>query len=298
MNEFNNPIMVGPDPFILLHEGVYYLYLTRDENVGYKVYTSEDLQNWEDRGYCLKKEDVAGEDRFWAPEVMYHNGKFYMAYTSTMHVGIAVSDSPLGPFRQEVKQFCNENEKEIDGDFLVDDDGQVYLFFVRQEEKYGNSLWGAKMKDDMTGYIPETAKMLMYAMDGTWEKLEVSTLEGSFVIKHNGKYYMSYSANHTWGKHYAIGYAVAESPLGEYKRYEGNPILASNENANCPGHHCFTTTKDGKDLLCAYHTHYSKEQVNPRVTCIDRAKFVEDPNGGDDILVVDGPNRRLEGPEL
>ncbi len=290
MNEFNNPIMPGPDPFILLHDGVYYLYLSRDENEGYHVFTSTDLKNWEDKGLCLVPEDVQGDERFWAPEVTELNGKFYMAYTAEQHIGIAVSDSPLGPFRQEVKQFCNDNDLEIDGDFLIDDDGQVYLYFVRQEEVYGNSLWGAKMKEDMTGYIPETAKMLMYAKEGTWEKLDHSTLEGPFVMKHKGKYYMSYSANHTWDTNYAIGYAVAESPLGEYVRYEGNPILAGNEFVNSPGHHCFTTTLDGKELLCVYHTHYSKNQVDPRVMNIDHARFVENP-GGDDILEVDGPSR-------
>ena len=297
MNEFNNPIMPGPDPFVLLHDGVYYLYLTRSEHEGYHVLTSTDLQNWEDKGLCLKKDDVKGDDRFWAPEVMEYNGKFYMAYTAEQHVGIAVSDSPLGPFRQEVKQFCNDKDMEIDGDFLVDDDGQVYLYFVRQEEQYGNSLWGARMKEDMTGYVPGTERMLMFAKEGTWEKLDHSTLEGPFVMKHKGKYYMSYSANHTWENNYAIGYAVAESPLGEYVRYEGNPILAGNEFANSPGHHCFTTTPDGKELLCVYHTHYSKEQVNPRVMNIDRARFAENPHG-DDILEVDGPNRNPEGPAL
>lgn len=296
-NEFNNPIMPGADPFILLHEGVYYLYLTRKE-MGYDVYTSTDLKSWESKGSCLNQEDVKGDKGFWAPEVTFLNGKFYMAYTANQHVGIAVSDSPLGPFRQEVKQFCNENDKEIDGSFLIDDDGQVYLFFVRQEEVYGNSLWGAKMKEDMSGYDPSTAKMLLFAKEGTWEKLDHSTLEGSFVLKHKGRYYMSYSANHTWEGNYAIGYAVAETPLGEYVRYENNPIQAGNDCATSPGHHCFTTSKDGKELFCVYHTHYSKEQVNPRVTCIDRARFVENPNGGDDILEVDGPNRRLEGPEL
>ncbi len=290
MNEFNNPIMPGPDPFVLLHDGVYYLYLTQNENEGYHVLSSTDLREWEDHGHCLVPEDVQGDDKFWAPEVTELNGKFYMAYTASMHVGIAVSDSPLGPFRQVVKQFCNDNDKEIDGDFLIDDDGQVYLYFVRQEETCGNSLWGAKMKEDMTGYDPATAKQLLVAKEGTWERLDHFTLEGPFVMKHKGKYYLSYSANHTWENNYAVGYAVADSPLGEFKRYEGNPILQGNEVTNSPGHHCFTTTKDGKDLLCVYHTHYNKEQVNPRLMHIDHARFVENP-GGDDVLEIDGPTR-------
>lgn len=289
MNEFNNPIMPGADPFVLLHDGVYYLYLTEKEK-GYRVWTSTDMKAWEDRGICLSPEDVKGDFGFWAPEVTYYKGKFYMAYTAEQHVGIAVSDSPLGPFRQETKQFCNEKHHEIDGSFLIDDDGKVYLFFVRQEEVYGNSLWAAEMKEDMSGYQEETAKMLLYAKEGTWEKLDHSTLEGSFVLKHNGKYYMSYSANHTWETNYAIGYAVADTPMGEYRRYEGNPILCGNDKVNSPGHHCFTTSKDGKELFCVYHTHFSKEEVEPRVMNIDRARFVEVP-GEEDRLEIDGISR-------
>ena len=53
-------------------------------------------------------------------------------------------------------------------------------------------------------------------------------------------------------------------------------------------HHSFAKSLDGKELLCAYHCHYSKEQNYPRQVCIDRAEFVTNENG-DDILVINGP---------
>ena len=115
-NQFHNPIMPGADPFVLLHEGVYYMYCTmeNDEKLmghndfytavgkqdGYMVYVSEDLQTWENKGFCLTAEDVQGDKWFWAPEIMHKDGKFYMVYSSEEHIGMAVADSPLGPFKQ------------------------------------------------------------------------------------------------------------------------------------------------------------------------------------------------------
>lgn len=129
MSGYNNPVLVGADPFVILHDGVYYHYAT-DAPDGYYVYSSSDLKEWKKLGYGLKKGDVKGEKWFWAPEILEADGRFYMAYTSDEHLGIAVSDSPAGPFAQKEKRFLSERCA-IDGDFLVDDDGAVYLYYVR-----------------------------------------------------------------------------------------------------------------------------------------------------------------------
>ena len=67
---YTNPLCVGADPYILCHGGKYYLYSTNAIHDGYIVYESSDLANWEDKGLCLKKEDVYMPDRdgggFWA----------------------------------------------------------------------------------------------------------------------------------------------------------------------------------------------------------------------------------------
>ena len=126
---YKNPIYRGADPFILTHEGKYYLYATNAASEGYKVAQSDDLVNWEDKGFCLKKGDVKGElvysadgkwcYGFWAPEVMYYKGKFYMIYTVDNHIGIAEADSPLGPFTQKEHKWIVDS-KAIDGSFFVD----------------------------------------------------------------------------------------------------------------------------------------------------------------------------------
>lgn len=286
MKTYTNPVCEGADPFILLYNDTYYLYSTNAPD-GYLVYTSDDMSKWTCHGYCLRAEDVQGDRGFWAPEVMYRNGKFYMVYVANEHLGIAMADSPLGPFRQEEKKFLNEL-CEIDGHFFVDDDGSVYLYFVRFEK--GNVLWVARMNDDLLSYDESTATYLFRATD-EWELRDSSVVEGAFVLKHKGRYYLTYSANHTRSPDYAIGCAVSNSPMGPFVKVDYNPILSRNELANGPGHHSFTTSKDGGELICVYHTHGSLEKPFPRVTCVDRARFVPNPKGGDDRLVIDGPTR-------
>lgn len=283
-NTYRNPVCEGADPFVLLYEGVYYLYSTNSSD-GFRVFTSSNMANWVDRGYCLRADDVIGDKWFWAPEVMERNGKFYMVYVANEHLGIAVADSPLGPFAQSDKKWLNEIN-EIDGHFFTDDDGTVYLYFVRFDD--GNVIWCAKMNDDMQSYEKSTARFLFRAEE-EWETLDCRVVEGPFVLKHNGKYYLTYSANHTRSEDYAVGYAVSDNPMGPFKKASCNPILKKNDAFNGTGHHSFTTSKDGRELVCVYHARPLRDKSHPRMTCIDRAEFVVNENSSDDILVIHGP---------
>ena len=74
--------------------------------MGFKVYTSEDLVHWTDAGMALKACDSWGEKQFWAPDIVYVDGIFYLSYSVEEHLCIATSRSPLGPFVQEVKSRC------------------------------------------------------------------------------------------------------------------------------------------------------------------------------------------------
>lgn len=288
-NIYQNPVCEGADPFVLLHDGVYYLYSTNAPD-GFRVFTSTDMGTWIDRGYCLRAEDVQGDRWFWAPEVLFRDGKFHMVYVADEHLGIAVADSPLGPFRQKKKQWLNELN-EIDGHFFVDEDGTVYLFFVRFEN--GNVLYCAKMREDLLSYDPDTVTFLFRAEE-EWELRDCSVVEGPFVLKHKGKYYLTYSANHTRCEDYAVGCAVADHPMGPYQRVSYNPILKKNDFVNGTGHHSFTTSKDGGELVCVYHARPGRDTECPRKTCIDRAGFVPDPAGGADILRIFGPSTDVQ----
>ena len=84
-----------------------------------------------------------------------------------------------------------------------------------------------------------------------WEKAQEGNevAEGPFVLKHKGKYYLTYTANDYLCIDYAVGYAVSDSPLGEYKKYSGNPVLKRTDKVYGTGHHSFTTSKDGKKII-------------------------------------------------
>ena len=285
-NNFNNPIMPGADPFVLLYEGKYYLYCTVEggKQDGYFVYESEGLLHWENRGLCLNKEDVKGDKWFWAPEVLYRNGKFYMVYSSEEHIGMAVADSPLGPFKQKEKKWLYE-EKAIDGHMFVDDDGTVYLYYVRLHD--GNQIYVAKLSEDLES-IDTLYEHCLIKAEEPWETIDCLVAEGPFVLKHHGVYYLTYSANHYRCKDYAVGVAMASSPLGPFEKFKGNPILHKNDRFCGVGHHSFTTTKDRKTLICAYHCHCDMNQCAPRMFCLNKAEFIEGKNGVDE-LVIHGP---------
>ena len=228
------------------------------------------------------------KESYWAPEVMYKNGKFYMIYTSEVHLGVAVADSPLGPFKQETKEWVSER-KGIDGDFFTDDDGQIYLYYVRFDG--GNVIYGAKFNFD-TLKLDDEHEVRLIAAEEEWETRMGLVAEGPFMVKHNGKYYLTYSANDYQSIDYAIGYAVSDSPLGPFVKYEGNPILRRTDDVYGVGHHSFTYSKDGSQRICVYHRHNTLTTIHPRTTCIDKAWFDEN-----DVLRIAGPtNEELEIP--
>ncbi len=282
--KFNNPYMEGADPFLLLYDNTYYLYAT-DAQDGFRVFVSRNLTEWEDVGYCLRKGDAIGDSGFWAPEVTVRNGKFYMVYVADEHLAVACADSPLGPFVQQEKKWLSE-EKAIDGHFFTDDDGTVWLYYVRLRN--GNEIYAAKM-NDVLSTMDEANETFLLKAEEEWECKDCLVAEGPFVLKHKGKYYLSYSANHTRSPYYAVGYAVADSPCGPFVKYKGNPILHKDARVNGVGHHSFAQSLDGKSLICAYHCHYSKTQFSPRLVCFDYARFAGNPDGGADLLVIDGP---------
>ena len=90
--------------------------------------------------------------------------------------------------------------------------------------------------------------------------------------------------------HYGESYAISKDILGPYTKYEYNDILTWNDHINGTGDGVFVKSPDGTELWMVYHKHYTPDTVSPRYTCIDRVKFVKDPNGGPDILTVMGPS--------
>ena len=98
--------------------------------------------------------------------------------------------------------------------------------------------------------------------------------EGPFVLKHNGRYHMMYSANFYQSRRYSIGAAVADDPFGPFEKYEENPIVTYVEGkVSGPGHNSVAVTPDGS-LLCVYHVHTDYDRPSgDRMVHIDSLIF-------------------------
>lgn len=276
------------DPTVFPHNGAYYLYGTVEgaSGNGFIAFTSPDLKHWQrlhaNDGYALKKGKAFGSSGFWAPQVFRYNDKFYMAYVANENIAIAESGSPQGPFTQNVLQPLRASVKQIDPFVFIDGDGKKYLYHVRLTA--GNKIFVAQMTDDLSSILPETLHECITATD-EWENTARASwpvTEGPSVLKHNGLYYLFYTANDFRNPDYAVGYATSNSPLGPWKKYSGNPVISKKLwNINGTGHGDFFTK--GNDLFYVFHTHNGNARPTPRRTALVRMKFVKNGAGIDAV---------------
>ncbi len=273
VTNLEHPVALG-DPFIMLHNNTYYAYGTDDKD-GIVVYTSNDLISWKKQPtLALHKNDSWGDKWFWAPEVYYipQSKKFYMYYSVEEHISVATSDSPTGPFRQEVQKPIIESEKCIDNSLFIDDNGKAYLSFVRFTD--GNNIWVAQMESDLKTMKKETMKPCVHVTE-KWENDLGRVTEGSFIVKHKDTYYMIYSANDYQSQNYGVGYATASSPMGPWTKYDKNPIFQKPGNLVGVGHSAIFKDKKGR-LRMVFHAHHDKENIHPRLMYITDVSFTND----------------------
>lgn len=273
-----NPVYGNsPDPFILSENGQYYLYATTGSTSGFCVSVSDDLVNWRNAGYCAVKGRIFGTDKFWAPEVYKYRDGYYLLYSTDEHIALAVSDSPYGPF-EKTKDGYLLPDKCIDGHILFDDDGSLYLFMAYWYET-GEEIWACRLTESLEP-VTDTLTRLTTCKDD-----EGGVNEGPFVLKHDGKYYLTYSVNGYTDKNYNVRLAVSDTPLGVYEP-RGTVLEWTNPLVGT-GHHSFTYSPDGTEMFIVYHCHSSVNQIHNRKLCIDRCRFVMTENGY--TLKVYGP---------
>jgi beta-xylosidase len=303
---YTNPVGAAPihmgDPFAFWHAGRYYLIGTTAPDEGFHCYESTDLAHWQLKGWAWRQSpDGWTADCLWAPEVKYHQGRFYLTYSGHVRgsppghllMALAVSDTPAGPYRDLHAPWFDPGYSTIDGHLFVDDDGRPYLYFSRNGEQDGTSFganYGVELAPDLSE--PVGTPLLLIEASQPWERVnwtENRCNEGPTVLKHRGRYYMTYSANHTGFPHYGVGYATAEHPLGPWRKAEENPVLATNLalGVSAPGHNSIVPSPDGRELFIVYHTHADPARPSlDRVVNIDRLEFTVDGR-----LRVIGPTR-------
>lgn len=259
---YSNPVIseIGPaDPTAIFYEGKYYLYPTGD-NRSYHVYTSNDLVNWT-KGQRIF---IPGGRNVWAPDVFYNrsDGRFYLYYTANWRIGFAVSDKPDQTFRDKGIFI----DGAIDAHMFQDSDNRYYLYFVRR----GFEIHVQKMTDPL--HLTGKSKLIIKPSI-PWE---ARVTEGPWMIKHNNTYYLLYSGYGANTKHYAVGYATANNPMGPFTKYPGNPIIKGDDRIYGPGHGSVTKDSAG-NLWHVYHQKKGPDVGWDRFICIDPMWF--DPNG-------------------
>ena len=159
------------DPAPMVHDGTMYVYTGHDEDGAdffwmqeWRVYSTKDMVNWQDHGSPLALESFSwADDRAWASQTIERNGKFYWyicahsRLSRGMAIGVAVSDSPTGPFRDAIGKPLYENGSwdHIDPTVMIDDDGQAWLY-------WGNPrIYCVKLKEDMISLDGEVFNLEM-----------------------------------------------------------------------------------------------------------------------------------------
>ncbi|GAA2453941.1 family 43 glycosylhydrolase [Streptomyces glaucus] len=275
-----SPVLPGltADPDVHHFDGRYWIHPTTDGFRGWSgtrftAYSSKDLVHWEDHGVALDLgPDVSWADRYaWAPAVAERDGRYYLYFCAEQQIGVAVADSPAGPFRDAlgkplVAKGGSFAGQMIDPAVFTDDDGQAYLY-------WGNGhAYVVPLNDDMVSF---DAAKVRDITPGNFR-------EGSFVIKRNGTYYFMWSEDDTRSEDYHVAYATGPSPLGPWT--ERGTILSKRPEYGIlgTGHHSVVNAPGTDDWYVVYHRFALNGPGRPggdgthRETTVDRLEFAAD----------------------
>ncbi|MEV6543049.1 family 43 glycosylhydrolase [Streptomyces sp. NPDC051665] len=275
-----SPVLPGltADPDVHYLDGQYWIYPTSDGYAGwggtsFKAYSSRDLVHWKDHGVILDLgSDVSWADKnAWAPAIAERDGKYYFYFCAEQQIGVAVADSPAGPFKDAlgkplVAKGGSFSGQMIDPAVFTDDDGQSYLY-------WGNGhAYVVPLNDDMTSYDATKVKEITAG----------DFREGSFVVKRQGTYYFMWSEDDTRSEDYHVAYATGPSPLGPWT--ERGTILSKNPEYGVlgTGHHSVVNVPGTDDWYIVYHRFALNGPGKPggdgthRETTIDRLRFAAD----------------------
>ncbi|MDA3905524.1 MAG: family 43 glycosylhydrolase [Bacteroidales bacterium] len=209
----------GADPAVINFKGNYYMFVTRSH--GY--WMSNDMSNW----------------KFIQPQSWYFNGSnapaaavlgdkvIVLGDPSGIGAVIETSNPELGDWETN---YCVIPFGIQDPGLFVDDDGKVYLY-----EGSSNTypLLGVELDPDNC-FLPKTEQKELIKLDPEihgWERFGQNHnsditpfIEGPWMSKHNGKYYLEYGAPGTQWNIYGDGVYISDYPLGPFEYAPYNPI--------------------------------------------------------------------------
>ena len=259
----NSPVLPGlyADPNIAVFGDTYYLYATTDGTAGWGgrdffVWTSQDLLNWTRSAEPILTLDGANGDvpwasgNAWAPTIIERDGRYFFYFSghnaalNRKTIGVAVADSPEGPFTAQPTAMILNNEAVTSGQaidpaaFLDPVSGRYYLFWGNGSPVY------AELSDDMLSLKPGTIARISGL---------TSFREGTFVNYRAGLYHLTYSIDDTGSENYRVGYATSTSVNGPWT--SRGVILQKDLSLGIKGtgHSSIVNVPGTDDWYIAYH---------------------------------------------
>lgn len=267
------PILEGftADPAIRAFGDKYYIYPTSDRpnwnTTEFAVWSSKNLVEWKKEGVFmdLTKDLSWATNKAWAPDCIERDGKYYFYFCANHNIGVAVGDTPVGPFKDALGHPLIDNDKiktfSIDPCAFIDDDGQAYLYF-------GNGTPTVyKLNKDMISF------------DGPPVEFRLKEFrEGIVMFKRKGKYYFMWSIDDARSPNYRVGWGIADSPFGPVKSPDKDFIvLQRNGPAVATAHHGVVNVPGTDHWYVAYHRHAIPDGSGyKRQVCLARMEFNED----------------------
>lgn len=252
--KYRNPIVqtcYSTDPAPMVDGDRLYVYTGHDEAgadffwmYDWRVFSTADMVNWTDHGSPLSLASFEwADDRAWAPQCIARDGKYYFyvpvhsKLSGGMAIGVAVGDTPYGPFKDALGKplYDNGSWDHIDPTVFIDDDGQAWIY-------WGNPrLYYAKLNRDMIS-IDGEVKTIEFTEEGfgapdpskreRGKKYTDTYTEGPWAFKRNGIYYMMYAAG---GVPEHIAYSTSTTPTGPWT-YRGTIMPQMNETQSFTNH--------------------------------------------------------------
>ncbi len=296
-----NPVFGGwyADPEALIFDKTYWIYPTfsakYERQVFFDAFSSTDLITWKKHPAILDTAAVKWARRaMWAPSVIEKGGKYFFFFRANDiqsdkekgGIGVAVSDSPGGPFRDYlgkplIDKFHN-GAQPIDQFAYKDINGKYYLI-------YGG--WRhcniAQLNADFTGFVPFEDGQLFR------EITPEGYVEGPFMFHRNGKYYFMWSEGGWTGPDYSVAYAISDTPFGPFQRI-GKILQQDARIATGAGHHSVIQIPGKDEWYIVYHRRpLTETDGNSREVCIEHMFFDEKGFIKPVVLTKEGVGRKV-----